>query len=207
MGSPVERDLEYLYEYASNAQLIFETGGGGLSTKILSKAAIDFSNVNHFSNVNYNHNIQVISIELRAEIVTSLPHVINLNGWSITENDMIRPGHPKFVSSRYKNVVDQPDINGKYNMLGETDLIRKAIKQYGIPDLFFCDTGEYCGYAEWLIMKEVLKPQNLFICHDIYYPKSIKCFQVVRDMELDENWEILLKTNSAQGLCVGRKIK
>jgi len=46
-----------------------------------------------------------------------------------------------------------------------------------------------------------------FVVHDIYYPKSIKCYQVIDEIEQSSDWDVLLKTQSPQGLLIARKLK
>jgi len=55
-------------------------------------------------------------------------------------------------------------------------------------------------------MSTEIRLGGIFIVHDIYYPKSIKEFQVLKIIENDESWEILEKTNSKQGMLIARKI-
>ena len=94
-------------------------------------------------------------------------------------------------------------------MVGETDLIRKALKKYNNLklDFFFCDSGEYCGMAEWDIVKDKIKIGGYFSIHDIYYPKSIKGYEVVKRIRKNNNWKIIEKTKSKQGLLIAQKIK
>ena len=93
-------------------------------------------------------------------------------------------------------------------MRGENDLIRKALKKHSNRklDFFFCDTGEYCGLAEWNIVKDKIKVGGYFAAHDIYYPKSSKCFKVVQEIENSDNWKVLVKTQNKQGLLIARKL-
>lgn len=56
------------------------------------------------------------------------------------------------------------------------------------------------------VMSTEIRLGGIFIVHDIYYPKSIKEFQVLKIIENDESWEILEKTNSKQGMLIARKI-
>ena len=148
MGSPVEKDLDLLYKYAKECKFIIETGGGGKSTYTLAKAAKESG-------------AKMISIEAVADRNQKIEGVENMAGWSIEYDDIVKPGNPLFVESRYKT-VDRKAAHCKYKWLanllymrGERDLIRKALRKYDIPvDFFFCDTGEYCGLAEWNIVKD-----------------------------------------------------
>ena len=188
------QDLTYLYQYAHCAEFIIETGGGGSSTQCLAQAL-------------KTDTAKMVSIELVAEKVVPFSRVEFMIGWSIRFDDIIKKGHPLFFESRYYQVIDSDPAHGINNMEGETDLIRKAIKKHGSPDFFFCDTGEYCGLAEWNIVKDKIPLGGYFAIHDVNYPKSIKGFQVFKQMVVDNNWDIILKTNTRQGLCIGRKIK
>ncbi len=109
------------------------------------------------------------------------------------------------MKSRYMHVPDKNAAHGINDLTGETDLVRKTIAKYGPPDFFFCDTGEYCGLAEWDVVNDVMLSGSYYAVHDIWYPKSIKGFQVVREMEFSDRWEILIKTNRKSGLCIAQK--
>ena len=201
MGSPVENDLEYLYEYALGSKFIIETGGGGKSTRYLAKAAVESG-------------AKMITIEADKNRAEQIDGVESMVGWSVRFEDIIKPNDSQFVESRYKT-IDRKVAHCRWRWLahlfymkGEKDLIRKALGQYDLSlDFFFCDTGEYCGLAEWNIVKDVIKPGGYFVAHDIYHPKSIKCFRVVERIEQSNKWEILLKTQSPQGLAVARKLE
>jgi len=200
MGSPIENDLEHLYKYAMGSKFIIETGGGGKSTYYLAQAAIESG-------------AKMICIEANKNRINPIDGVEYMIGWSVRYEDIIKPGHPKFVGSRYKT-IDRKVAHCRFRWLahlymsGEKDLIRKALKKYDIPlDFFFCDTGEYCGLAEWNIVKDVIKIGGYFAAHDIYYPKSIKCYQVATEIENSDAWEVLLKTESVQGLLIARRVK
>ncbi len=202
MGSPVTDDLDYLYEYAKGCKFIIETGGGGKSTHCLAKAAVESS-------------AKMITIEADENRTQLIDGVESMAGWSIKYEDIVKPSDPRFVESRYKKVIDRKvayaplKFIGNFYMKGEKDLIRKALAKYNDLELdfFFCDTGEYCGIAEWNIVKDVIKIGGFFAAHDIYYPKSIKCFKVVEEIEASDSWEVLLKTESTQGLMIARKLK
>jgi hypothetical protein len=202
MGSPVKDDLSLLYDYSLGSRFIIETGGGGESTKHLSKAARESG-------------AKFICIEADRKKRQEIEGVENMTGWSIRYEDIIKPSDPRFLVSRYKNLLDGKIAQckskwlAKFLMRGPKDLIRKALEKYSDLELdfFFCDTGEYCGIAEWNIVKDVIKTGGYFAAHDIYYPKSIKCFQVVKEIEESDNWEVKEKTESSQGLLIAKKIK
>lgn len=201
MGSPTVEDLEYLYEYALGCRFIIETGGGGKSTHYLAKAAVESG-------------AKMITIEADKSRAQATDGVEIMVGWSIKYEDIIKPRDPRFAESRYRKVIDRKVAHaplrfiGHFYMKGEKDLIRKALARYddlGL-DFFFCDTGEYCGIAEWNIVKNVIKVGGFFAAHDIYYPKSIKCFKVVEEIKASDSWEVLIKTESVQGLIIARKL-
>jgi len=204
-------DLKLLYKYAKNCNFIIETGGGGQSTIFLQKAAV-------------HKKARFISIELdRKAIKKKIKGVKYWFGWSISYNDIIKKGHRDFIDYPLKKSkktrkfhrghYDFPDreIACKKNeeiMKGKKDLIRKAIFSSDISlDFFFCDSGEYCGIAEWNIVNSLIAINGYFAAHDIYYPKSIKCFKVLKKIEKNNNWKILEKTKTKQGLVIAQKIK
>ena len=97
-------------------------------------------------------------------------------GWSVMWEHIIKPGKSQFVESQYKT-IDRKVAHCRYKwiayllyMRGENDLIRKALKKHSNLklDFFFCDTGEYCGLAEWNIVKDAIKVDGCFAAHDIY---------------------------------------
>jgi len=201
MSSPVENDLENLYSYAKGCKFIIETGGGGQSTYHLARAAVESG-------------AKMITIEADKSRSQAIESVESMTGWSITYDDITKPGYPRFVESRYKT-IDRKVAHCRWEWLanlfymrGEKDLIRKALNKYDIPlDFFFCDTGEYCGLAEWNIVKDAIVVGGYFAAHDIYYPKSIKCFQIAEQIEESDRWVVMLKTESRQGLLIARKLK
>jgi hypothetical protein len=193
-----KRDLSLLCRYAAGRKFIMETGGGGLSTKRLAKIARSDNGI-------------MVSIEVDSNRVHNIEGVDHQIGWSITYDDILKKGDEEFIenknNTRYHYADRDVAMLGEEYMKGETDLIRKSIDKYGSPpDFFFCDTGEYCGIAEWNIIKEFLPVDGIFACHDIYYPKSAKCFQVVKKIEQSEQWKVLKKTPTKQGLFVAKRI-
>ncbi len=46
-----------------------------------------------------------------------------------------------------------------------------------------------------------------FAAHDIYYPRSIKCFKVREEIERSSDWEVMIKTDSDQGLLIAKRLK
>jgi len=192
MGSPNAQELEVLVTIAKNCNYVLETGSG-YSTQCLSA-----------------NGVKVVTIDLfppEDKLREACPGVTFMTGWSTLESDIVKLGDPMFKKSRYKGTPDEKIVYGFESMIGETDLIRKALEIYGVPDLFFCDTGEYCGYAEWRIMKDVIPVGGFIALHDIHYPKSVKNFRTYREILSDQNkWELLYKSMSRQGLCIARRI-
>lgn len=197
-----ETDLKILSEYSCNKSFIMETGGGEFSTTRLASIAKKYGSI-------------FVSIEIDREISNKnrLVNVDYQNGWSTSYEDMIIKRNPDFIDLPKKKRKKYPWADrrvvtkGKKYMIGEKDLIRKSIEKYNlVPDFFFCDTGEFCGLAEWNIISKIQKVGSIFSCHDIYYPKSIKCFKIVKIIESSTNWKILKKTNTSQGLLIARKV-
>jgi len=209
-------DLKLLYKYASKCKFIIETGAGE-STKYLSKAALK-------------KNAIVISIERYEKRCKPRKRVKYRIGWSINHEDIILPSKIESkkeflrMDKKYRNIKYKKKIRKKMRdsvkeifiayghkrlMKGEKDLIRKTIKEYKDKklDFFFCDSGAYCGFAEWNIVKHEIAEGGYFAIHDIYYPKSIKGFLVAKEIERSKEWKILEKTNTAQGLLIAQKIK
>ena len=196
-------DLELLYNHALNSNLIVETGGGGKSTIYLAKAA-------------EHSGAHMVTIEERpSRLNNRISHVDYKVGWSVAYSDLIKKGHALFLDlptahrrKRYRWSDRKVSMHGEKFMKGETDLIRKVVQEYGQPiDFFFCDTGEYCGLAEWNVARGMIPLHGKFACHDIYYPKSIKCFQVAKHIEENSDWNVLVKTSSKQGLLIAEKIQ
>ncbi|KKL92915.1 hypothetical protein LCGC14_1879940 [marine sediment metagenome] len=192
IGSPIKEELEVMVRIAKeccgDGEYLLETGSG-------------YSTICFAAN-----GIKVVSIDLFSisdEIKNNSPDVVFLTGWSIADSDMIKCRHSLFRESRYKNTPDQGVAFDNCNMVGETDLIRKVIKEYGVPKFFFCDTGEYCGYAEWLIIKKIIPVGGFIALHDIHYPHSIKNDRAYEEIRCNpKKWEIIYKSFTKAGLCV-----
>ena len=165
MGSPNKKELKLLYKEAIGSFFILETGSG-LSTKWLSLAAQ--------KNDALFYSIDVFPVKDKYE------NVEYRTGWSCSYEDLVKPGDPDFVYSRYRGVPDEKVVlDGEENMWGDKDIMRYIFKEtQKYPDFFFCDTGEYCGLSEWNIVKDVMSIGSKIALHDIYYPKSIKNFKV-----------------------------
>ena len=217
-------ELELLYKYASYCKFIIETGGRGKSTIFLARAAlknnakfvtiekkecqhIDGSEHAHGWSIAYEDIIKYNSPDFRENLrfVKKKHRNLKVEGRKYKKSEGKRYGRKMIGDFADRGIA----YGNKFLMKGETDLIRKLLKKYNNKklDFFFCDTGEYCGLAEWNIVKEKIIEGGYFSCHDIYYPKSIKCFQIVIQIEENDKWEILEKTRSKQGLLIARKIK
>jgi hypothetical protein len=42
--------------------------------------------------------------------------------------------------------------------------------------------------------------------HDTLHPKSIKNFQVLKEMKKDPLWKVIVQTKGRQGLAIGQKV-
>jgi len=192
MSTLLEFELLTLKEYAKLAKFILEVGIGG-STNVLSEAAEEVD-------------ASMTSIDI---IKTwSQPKIANVNymfGWSITQADMILHNNPRFVPSRYRNVPDEAVAFGRDQISEPCDLIRKACLGKQL-DFYFGDSGEYCGLAEWNIVKDLLIPGGFIALHDIHYPKSSKNFQVWNEIRKSDQWNVCMKTGSRTGFMVAQKL-
>ena len=194
MPTLADEELDLLKRYAENKSLMIETGRGA-STKHLAKVAK--------KNGSAFYSIDIYDTEERIDGASLLI------GWSIAYSDFIKKDDPDFVESPYKKCPETPIIyEGKRHMIGPTNLIRKILRaESRYPDFFFCDTGEYCGLPEWRIVKDHMRLGSIFAIHDIYYPKSIKGFKVVREMNDDPNWALIGQTRGEKGLAIAQRVK
>jgi len=216
-------ELGLLYKYALECNFIIETGGGK-STKYLAKAALE--NNSKFITIEKDKCPHVKGAEHMRGWSITYKDMIKYDHPDFKESVTFHK--PKYLGSKYKRIAYGKNDCKKYMkkvsgnfldgviahgcekaMKGENDLIRKALKKYDDMklDFFFCDTGEYCGLAEWNIVQDEIIVGGYFACHDIYYPKSIKCYQILKQIKKSDKWEILEKTKSKQGLLIARKIK
>lgn len=186
-------ELLTLKEYAKQAKFILEVGTGD-STQFLSEAAAEVE-------------AEMISIDLLDErtFTKKFDNVKYLNGWSIAQSDMIMHDNPLFVPSRYEGVPDEVIAFGKKEILDPCDLIRKSCDGKQL-DFYFGDSGEYCGLAEWNIIKDLLVVGGFIALHDIHYPKSSKNFQVWNIIRKSDYWHIHMKTASRAGFMIAQKI-
>ena len=196
------KELWLLYKYASKCKFILEVGSGRESTYSLAEAA-------------KKNNAKIISIDVDIRNIPLIENVEFKIGWSVNYSDIIKVGEKGFIEHpdyekfyKKRSFLDGRLAHKKFHLMkGETDLIRKSIEKTDIPlDFFFSDTGEYCGIAEWEIVKNKIITGGYFSCHDIYYPKSIKFFQVLELIEKDRRWEICVQTRSKRGLLIARKV-
>ncbi len=187
-------EISCLCQFAKRCKFMIETGSGQ-STHYLSKIAKE-------------NNAIFYSIDINDQ--EPISGVIHKKGWSILYEDM-ENFYPD-IESRYSK--DCPDrlaflAGKKYFDSFNTDLIRKCLFFHKTKELdfFFCDTGEYCGEAEWDIVKSLLSIGGIFACHDIFFPKSIKCYKIAGEiLGNPDKWEVLKQINTKQGLLIARKI-
>lgn len=198
-----KKQKKLLCKYAIDCKFIMETGAG--------KSTVSFAKLAKITGA------KVVSIEINKESCIPLDGVEYKVGWSITYDDIIKPGNPYFIDVKRPSprklkeyIKKYPDAaiahGAKHLMTGKTDLIRKTLAKTDMPlDFFFCDTGEYCGLAEWNIVKNIIPVGGYFAIHDVQYPHSIKGFQVLEQVEKDDAWEIMVHTKRFQGLLIARK--
>jgi hypothetical protein len=193
MGAPAKNELRLLRQYAAKCRFIIETGGG-VST-------------DHLARVARKTGARFVSIEANPDRIRVIEGAEQILGWSVTFDDIIKPEHPKFIESRYKT-IDRAAAHGDESVMqGETDLIRKVLDESDVElDFFFCDTGEYCGIAEWRIVRSRLAVGGYYAMHDTLHPKSIKNFQVLKEMKKDPLWKVIVQTKGRQGLAIGQKV-
>ena len=192
-------DLNLLRKYAKNKRFLVETGTG-ISTHYIAKG------INQPDAVFYTIDINPTPKELRVASGVSY-----LKGWTTRYEDFLKPDDPRFVKSQYRfidsKVVFGTEAEAKSIMSGEIDLVRKVLAKHpNMPiDFYFSDSGEYCGYPEWLIVKDHIAPGGIFAAHDIYYPKSAKNCKVVEEIENSPDWTVLEKTTTKQGMLIAMK--
>ena len=205
----LKKDFKRLYDCITKykCKFIMEVGAGN-STKFLAEAAI----VNKARMVTIDVEERNI---LKIEKVKNFKGVEYYYGLSVAVEDIPKIGdslfveHPmwekdeKFRSNGFiGKIVHGEEVKIEY----ETDLIRKILDNSKVPlDFFFCDSGEYCGIAEWNVVKDRIKIGGFFAIHDIYYPKSIKGFKVLKEIKKSEKWKIKIKSQGPCGLLIARR--
>lgn len=191
MKPPVKEECLILKKWAEGRKRLIETGSG-ITSKFIKDGCKD-------------GNLISINIDKNYQIYKDITYLL---GWSIKYKDIIKKGDKLFIKSKYNTLDGKVAMKGKRFMQGKTDLLRKAIIMHNHDvDFFFCDTGEYCGIAEWNIIKPYLKKNSILALHDIYYPKSIKCFQIAKEIEESSNWKVWVKTDSKQGMLIAERVK
>lgn len=224
-------DLKKIRKYSRGCKFIIETGSGK-STKILSSIAVKYNS--KFISIEVNKNNCKIreGVEYINGWSVSFEDVIKIGDDDfcyrpylfkkkyrkrkfsdkelfLIENKDNGIYRQKYYTNLEKDIIDRKIAFGdKLYMVGETDIIRKALKKYKNLELdfFLCDSGEYCGLAEWNIVKNEIRIGGYFAIHDIYYPKSIKGFKVVAKIKENKNWEKIVQTKTKQGLFIAIKI-
>ena len=224
-------DLKKIQKYAKECKFIIETGSGR-STKVLADVAIKYSikfvsiEINKAqcklkNGVEYMNGWSISVkdiIKIGDEDFCYRPYLFvekyRKKEFSNKELLLIESRSNNFRKHKYytKKEIDivgrEVAFGNSSCMMGEKNLIRKALKRYKDLklDFFLCDSGEYCGIAEWNVVKNEIKIGGYFAIHDTYYPKSIKGYKVVEKIEKNKDWKIIVKTNTKQGLVITRKI-
>lgn len=185
-------ELDALKAFAQNRKFILEVGTG-VSTKSLAMAAQQCGG-------------DMTTIDVVDNSPVKFDNVKYLIGYSISQGDMIVKGHPLFVPSRYKGVPDELIALGEATIASPCNMIRHACHEREL-DFYFGDSGEYCGLAEWSIVKNLIVKDGIIALHDIHYPKSSKNFQVYDIIRKSDDWDIHLKTSTIAGLLIAQKLK
>jgi hypothetical protein len=197
----ITQDLILLCKYASDSNFIIETGAGK-STEWLYRVA-------------KKNNSLMFTIEIDKKICYLVDGNNYRCGWSVSYKDLLK-SYPLLKSSLKKYTyktrkhIDGRIAKGEEKLMkGDKDIIRKILKENRDIELdfFFCDSGEYCGLAEWNIVKNEIKVGGYFAIHDIYYPKSIKGFKVRKIIKKSDRWKILEQSKTIQGLLIAQRIK
>lgn len=190
--SLAELELWILGTYSKQAMFILEVGTGH-STNVLAKALREDG--------------EMTTIDIQEDFsMEKNSRVTYLIGTSIKQSDMILLGDPRFFPSPYKNVPDELIAYGLSEIQEPCDLIRKACEGKKL-DFYFGDSGEYCGLAEWNIVKDLIVVGGYIALHDIHYPKSSKNFQVYNEIRKSNNWHIHIKTGTIAGFVIAEKLK
>lgn len=190
--SLAELELWILGTYSKQAMFILEVGTGH-STNVLAKALREDG--------------EMTTIDIQEDFsMEKNSRVTYLIGTSIKQSDMILMGDPRFFPSPYKNVPDESIAYGLSEIQEPCDLIRKACEGKKL-DFYFGDSGEYCGLAEWNIVKDLIVVGGYIALHDIHYPKSSKNFQVYNEIRKSNNWHIHIKTGTIAGFVIAEKLK
>lgn len=190
-----ESDLLLLSKYAAGATFVIETGTG-ISTHYIADGARPTCNL-----------MYSIDIMLPPEHV-QVDWVQYVKGWSMTAADLPRSNDPDFLKSKYRSPEDSVVFKGVPELEGEDDILHKILTDNpaALPDFVFSDGGEYSGYPEWRLMKDVIPIGGIWASHDIYYPKSSKHCRSTEEVEKSSEWEVLEKTDSRQGLLIARRV-
>lgn len=105
MGAPVRKELKLLRKYARHRNLLIETGGGG-STRWIARAVRETGG-------------KFYSIDISPSLANrNIEGVHHLRGWSISEEDIVKPGEKGFADRpRYKG-ADKDVAFGKREIKG-----------------------------------------------------------------------------------------
>ena len=177
-----QEDLELIEFYARGKRFLIETGSGESTHYIFHGMPLNakFYTINRDDIHKENH----------------IPRVKYLVGWSISFEDFDRPGDPDFIQHSHYYELEERIIkkNDRRAMYGQTDLLRWILKkEKNKVDFFFCDTGEYCGWPEWKIMKDHIATGGFVLLHDY---KKYKNRRTADYLAKSDNWDILKATDS-----------
>jgi len=200
INPPTNEDIEVLCCFCRNLPkncIVLETGAGD-STEHIAKSIKPLGG-------------KLYTIDASIKEDKEKDNIVCISGWSVSYKDLPKPTDPDFVKSKYKDCVDHEMVFlGKEYMPGKTDMIRETVKKIGPNfDMFFCDTGEYCGLPEFRILEELnfVKIGGFFAAHDIYYPKSVKNYRTLKILKKSDKWKILKQTKTQQGLVIAERLK
>lgn len=192
-----ESDLLLLNSYARGSTFVIETGAG-ISTHYIADGARDTCSL-------------MYSIDIRLPPnAARVDWVSYVEGWSMNPSDLLRPGDAQFLKSRYVSPEDHVVFKGakQFDDQRSTGVLGTVLAGHPNrrPDFVFSDGGEYSGYPEWVLLKDVIQVGGIWASHDIHYPKSVKHVLSTKEVDESPEWEVLAKTDSRQGLLIARRV-
>lgn len=103
-----------------------------------------------------------------------------------------------------------PDVlatERRFSASGGETALDAVLAQAPTLDAVFFDCGEFSSLPEWERLKSRIRPGGLALFHDIYFPKSVKNFQVCAAVASDPAWEVLHQDRSTpRGLLAARRL-
>ncbi|MEW5774155.1 MAG: hypothetical protein AB1916_11605 [Thermodesulfobacteriota bacterium] len=103
-----------------------------------------------------------------------------------------------------------PDLlagDRRWSAQGPDTALGAVLAEAPALDAVFFDCGEFSSPLEWELIKDRIRPGGLALFHDIYFPKSVKNFQVCAALAADPAWEVLHRDESTpQGLLAARRL-